>query len=321
MILPPRLKVGDRATIVSPSGSIADYRDLAERSKDALEKCSGLVMQFSEHAFGKEFYSSGTAEERRADLMNAFIDPDVKAIVLSLGGATAIDVVEVLDYEVIADNPKIIAGISDCATILNAITARTGLVTFHGLELFDFGRHGMPFTADSIREVWFDGWHGKYGANPDWADLEGDTTRFQGWREIKPGVASGVAVGGNSEALTQLIDTPYSPPLVGSILALETYRLQKRHIHALLTSLRMHGVFDRIAGLVIGYCLGSDEPGGGNERDIADIARETTSSYSFPIMQVGEIGHQVQNFLIPIGAEVRMDSSNLTLELTKPAVL
>jgi hypothetical protein len=142
----------------------------------------------------------------------------------------------------------------DSSTLLNAITARTGLLTFHGFELLDFSRHEMPYTAHSIKQVCFDQWSGEYHPNLDWRDLEGDETTYRGWREIKPGRADGIAVGGNSEAFMQLAGTKYCPPLDGSILFLGAYRLQKRHIQALLATLMLKGVFASIRGLIIGYC-------------------------------------------------------------------
>jgi muramoyltetrapeptide carboxypeptidase len=320
VIVPGRLRPGDRVRVMSPSSTITEQRDAAQNAAAVLEKSLGITIEFADHAFDACFYSSGTTEQRQHDLLAAFTDPEVKAIFLSMGGATAIDMLEGLDYDLIAANPKIVAGMSDSSTLLEAITAKTGLVTFYGFELLDFARHDLPYTTDSIRQVWFDGWSGPYRPNPNWHDLEGDPTSYRGWREIKPGQATGTAVGGNSEALTQVIGTAYCPRLDGAVLVLETYRLQKRHVQALMVSLRLKGVLDQISGMVLGYCLGSDQPGGRNERDVADILRETTTGYDFPILQIGEIGHQVENLILPLGATVHLDTRGPGFSLIGPAV-
>ncbi len=252
--------------------------------------------------------------------MAAFADPEVKAIFLSMGGATAIDMIDGLDYDLITANPKIVAGMSDSSTLLEAITAKSGLVTFYGFEMLDFARHDMPYTTDSIRRTWFDGWSGPFRPNPKWHDLEGDPTSYRGWREIKPGQVSGTVVGGNSEAFTQVIGTPFCPRLDGAVLVLETYRLQKRHIQALMVSLRLKGVLDKIQGMVLGYCLGSDQPDSRNERGVAEILRETTEGYEFPIIQIGEVGHQVENLILPLGGTVHIDTQGLGLRLVNPTV-
>ncbi len=285
-----------------------------------LESALGLKVEFAQHAFAQDYYSAGSIEQRTHDLMAAFADPEIKAVFFSTGGATAIDVVDQLDYDMIAENPKILAGLSDSSTLLNAVTAKTGLVTFHGFELLDFSGHEMEYTAQSARQVWFDRWFGDYRPNPEWRDLEGDETTYQGWREIKPGMARGTAVGGNSDAIMQLVGTDYCPPIDGSVLFLETYRLQKRHIQALLATLKLRGAFESISGLVLGYCLGSDASGTGNDRDIANIVLETTADYTFPVLQIGEIGHQVENLILPIGATIEFDTSSPSLGLPEPAV-
>jgi muramoyltetrapeptide carboxypeptidase len=320
IIRPERLRAGDRAVIVSSSSTIAGRSEAADRARVRLETALGLKVEFARHAFAQDYYSAGSTEERRHDLMAAFTDPEVKAVFFSTGGATAVYLVDRLDYDTIAEIPKVLAGLSDSSTLLNAVSAKTGLLTFHGFELLDFSGHEMQYTAQNARQVWFDRWSGEYRPNPEWRDLEGDDTTYRGWREIKPGRARGTAVGGNSEAFMQLVGTDYCPPLDGSVMFLETYRLQKRHIQALLATLKLKGAFESIGGLILGYCLGSDAPGTGNERDIADIVLETTADYTFPVMQIGEIGHQVENLILPIGVTIEFDASSPSLVLPEPAV-
>ena len=80
--------------------------------------------------------------------------------------------------------------------------------------------------------------------------------------------------------------------------------------------LRLWGTLDKINGLVIGYCLGSDNPARiGNDRELADLVLEATDGYDFPILQVGEIGHQVENMMVPIGAKANLDATAKTLEI------
>jgi muramoyltetrapeptide carboxypeptidase len=180
-IVPPALRGGDQGIIVSPSSTIADQRDVAVAARDALAAALGLDIAFAEHAFATHHYSAGSPAQRAADLMSAFTDPDIKAVFLAMGGATAIDVLDLLDYDVIRANPKVVSGISDSTTILQAITTRTGLTTFHGLELFDFARHRMSYTLASIRSTLFGAWSGSWRPNPDWRDLAGEATTYSGW--------------------------------------------------------------------------------------------------------------------------------------------
>lgn len=106
-----------------------------------------------------------------------------------------------------------------------------------------------------------------------------------------------------------------------TILVLETYMLHKKQIHRMLMSLRLKGVFNNIAGLIIGYCLGSDDPEViGNEQSMKELLLEVTEGYDFPIMQIGEIGHKVDNIMLPIGAQATMDATELTFSIDEPVV-
>lgn len=57
--------------------------------------------------------------------------------------------------------------------------------------------------------------------------------------------------------------------------------------------------------------MGSDNPEKqGNNRDIKDILLETTDGFDFPIMEVGEIGHNVENIIVPIGAKAELNATD-----------
>jgi muramoyltetrapeptide carboxypeptidase len=322
-LLAPALRPGDLVRAVSPSSTIAGMEAEMRSAAQAFGERLDVRVEFAEHAFATHHYSAGTPAERADDFMAAFADPDVAAVVLSMGGATAIDVLDLLDYDTIAANPKILTGISDSTTVLQAVTARTGLVTFHGIELYDYSRDPMPYTTANALNVWRDGWHGPWPENPAWRELNGETTTYTHRRTIRGGTATGPLAGGNSEAVTQLIGTPYEPDVDGAILVLETYRLHKRHIHALLVSLRQRGWLHRASGLVLGYLLGSEADRPGDDRDLADLVTEVTAGVpDLPVAQIGEIGHQVENLVLPLGATAHLDAAGPVpgLTLTGPAV-
>jgi len=315
-IKPKKLKSGDKVGVVSPSNSIKgreeDFKKAQTRFKDVL----GLELVAGENAFNEFYYSAGTAEERASDLNAMFANPEIKAIFFSTGGNTCIDLVERLDYDLIRKNPKIVCGISDGTTLLNSITAKTGLVTFLGMEFFEYANREMKYEFEYMKKAWFDGRIGEVKPNPNWTNFDQLPTRYAGWRTIKPGAAEGRLVGGNFLCFAQLMNTPYMPELTGNILVVETYNQHKKQIHRSLMRLRITGAFKEISGLVIGYCTGSDDPGKkGNDRDIKDILLEVTEGYDFPIMEVGEIGHYVENIIIPIGGRAKLDAGEKKFEI------
>lgn len=322
MVKPPKLYKGDVVGICSPSGTMAHKRDLLERAKANFEKTTGLSLVLAPNVYSKHYYSAGTTEERLADFHALIEDNSVKAIVFSGGGDTAIDLVAGLDYDLIARHPKIISGISDATTLLSSITAKTGLVTFLGLEFLDFASHDMDYEVDSITQQWFSGAVPKFEPNPDWRELDNTFTTYAGWQTIRPGKAEGRLVGGNLESFLQLVGTEYELSFPHKILFFETYKLPKKQIHKALMQLKMRGVFEGANGLIMGYCLNSDDPAVvGNDQPLSETVLEVTEEYDFPIMQIGEIGHRVENCLQPIGALASMDAGNLRFEILEPVAL
>lgn len=315
-IKPPKLKKGDFVGICSPSGTIAHKQDLFKQAKANFEQATGLKTVVSPNAFNKHYYSAGTPAERSSDFASFIDNPDIKAIIFSAGGDTAIDLVDQLPYEKIDQHPKIISGISDATTLLSAITARTGLITFLGLEFLDFGKHEMAYELAYLKKAWFEGQMGGIECNEKWHDLNNTHNNYKGWQTIHPGEATGRLVGGNSESFIQLLGTKYELPLADSILFLETYKQPKKQIHKTLMQLKIRGLLDDIKGLLVGYCLNCDAPDViGNEQTLIDLVSEIVSDYSFPVMHVGEIGHYVENFLQPLGAQVHMNATNHKLEV------
>ncbi len=315
---PPKLRPGDLVAIISPSQPpAAKYnQEQVKKACSNFEQATGLKTILAPNALAEHYYSAGTVQQRLDDFHWALKNPDVKGIVFSVGGFTCIELVDKLDYDLIKQHPKIIAGISDATTLLNPILAKTGLITFLGIELTDFGLEPMTYEAKSLKRAWFEGGIGAIQANPNWRDFDDLPTAYSGWETIRPGVAEGVIVGGNSVGFDQLYRTEYAPDVTGNILVLEFYKCGKQEIHGVLARFKLWGVLDKVSGLVVGYCLGSDQPGvKGNERTMKDLVLEVTSDYNFPVMQIGEIGHNVENIMLPIGARARLDATAKTFEI------
>src|SRR5215208_834822 len=71
-------------------------------------------------------------ERRVADLHAMFHDPEIRAILTTVGGDHSCQLLPHLDFELIRRNPKIFMGYSDITVLNLAIAARTDLVTFNG---------------------------------------------------------------------------------------------------------------------------------------------------------------------------------------------
>jgi len=92
-------------------------------------------------------------QARAADLMAAFADPQIKAILATIGGDDQITVLPFLDPAVAAANPKAFLGYSDNTNMLNWLW-NLGVAGYHGGGTMErLGRAGglHPVSLTSLR--------------------------------------------------------------------------------------------------------------------------------------------------------------------------
>lgn len=63
---------------------------------------------------------------------NAFKDETIKGIICLRGGYGTTRILDLLDYEAIASNPKVFMGFSDITALHTAFNQICNMVTFHG---------------------------------------------------------------------------------------------------------------------------------------------------------------------------------------------
>ncbi|MBO7318140.1 MAG: LD-carboxypeptidase, partial [Bacteroidales bacterium] len=87
MIIPKSLQPGDTIAIVSPSSKI-----LPEYIEGAVHRLQswGYRVAVGAHAYDVHGNFAGTPEDRLADLRQALLDPEVKAIMCARGGYGAV---------------------------------------------------------------------------------------------------------------------------------------------------------------------------------------------------------------------------------------
>lgn len=129
-IIPSALKAGDTIGLVCPAYPLLAEMDLqiAQETLQAL----GFKVKVGKHIGDRYGYLAGSDKDRANDLHEMFKDKSVKGILAIHGGWGCARVLPHLDFELIKNNPKVLIGYSDITALLNAIYAKTGLVTFHG---------------------------------------------------------------------------------------------------------------------------------------------------------------------------------------------
>ena len=112
-----------------------------------------MNVTFSKHAPDIDIFMSSSVESRIADLHEAFADSKVKGILTVLGGYNSNHLLDYIDYDLIAKNPKILCGFSDITALLNAIYAKTGLVSYSCPHFSTFAmQKGLEHTLEYFKK-------------------------------------------------------------------------------------------------------------------------------------------------------------------------
>lgn len=268
---PPKPVPGDRVAVISPSAALPGILPLPyELGLERLRKEYGL--EPVEYPATRRMGS--TPQERADDIHAAFADPDVKAVMASIGGDDQITVLPLLDRELIRANPKPFFGYSDNTNLL-AYLWNTGIVGYHGASVMgELGRPGAmdPLTAESLRAALFAS--GEYELRPaerwrdvdrDWADpatfaSEPETRPGTGWTWINADrVVEGRSWGGCLEILAWLLTADREIPLGlsvhdGGVLFLETSEElpSGEEVFRVLRSMGERGLLQRFSALLMG---------------------------------------------------------------------
>lgn len=311
-ILPPRLKEGDLIGLVTPGSPIRE-----EQLKACVLKLEelGFRTTYMDSVLSEYGYLAGRDQERADELMEMFARQDVDAIWCVRGGYGSIRILDLLDYELIRNNPKIFMGYSDITALITAIYQETGLVTFHGpVGTSDFNH----FSKKSIRKVLLE---------PQ-AEYKYPYKRDRGTRTnpeydrytLHGGQAEGILIGGNISVLDSIIGTPFEPDFANKIVYLEdigekTYRVDKMVFHLLSgTNLK------EAAGIVMGVfedCNVNDEP----TLSLKEALDDLLIPLGIPVSYGLSFGHIRRMITIPTGVRAAMDADKNSFRLLEAAVV
>jgi muramoyltetrapeptide carboxypeptidase len=297
-IRPPRLKPGDTVGIVAPAGPFDP--DLFNQGLDVLASM-GFRTFVPEEIFENNRYLAGSDAHRAKLVTQIFQDPSVDAIVCARGGFGCLRILPLLDFDVMRTNPKVFVGLSDISALLVAITAKTGLVTFHGPLVTTLAK-APEFTRQSMLAAISSDTHLKVTPG------KGVT--------IKAGRAQRPITGGNLTTLCHLLGTPFQPRFENHILFLEDRGEAHYRIDRMLFQMKLAGCFDGIAGLV----LGSFEECGALD-GIYQIFQECFQDIPIPILAGFDVGHGKQNLTIPFGLAITLDADKQVLSFDQPATV
>ncbi len=293
MIVPEAVRPGDTLRLIAVSGCVheGDQTQTVAHAREKLEAL-GFSVIVDESCHARYGYLTGTDAERAQALERAFLDPLSQGIVCLKGGYGCNRMVDLVHWDRVLAHPKAFLGFSDITTLHLAMNAR-GLVTFHG----PMGTSVLP-EAEARTSLL--------------RALSGDTGDWlmpaSGTQCVRAGCAEGTLIGGNLSLVAAACGTPYFPDMKGRILFLEEIGEYVYAIDRMLNQLRLCGVFDQIAGLILGAftdCRGEYA----DSFSLGEVVENALKNTSCPVLAQVHAGHVAQSLTLPLGRTVRMDAA------------
>jgi muramoyltetrapeptide carboxypeptidase len=310
----PALKPGDTIAFVAPAGPARLAPVLAYQKR--LEKDGYKVLLPEGIGRRRSGYLGGTDAERAAELNAMIRDPRVRAIFPVCGGYGVTRILDCIDYAGLRKDPKIVIGFSDLTALHLAIARKAHLITFHSpMPMADLWREDQPefvFASASFRRAVFadrypKGETGYAVATP----AEARPMKLVG------GTARGRLLGGNLTLICSTLGTPYAIEPRGAILLVEDVNEAPYRVDRSLSQLRLAGVLDAVAGVVVGSFVGK-KPGDAKELD--RVLREYFGALKMPVVMNFPVGHAPRNVTLPHGGLVQLDADRGTLRVVENPV-
>lgn len=314
-VLAPRLRPGDTLGVISPANATYE-REPLQIAIEALQ-AMGFKVKVGTHARARYGQFAGTDAMRASDINTFFADDTVAGLIALTGGSGCNRIIDKLDYALIRAKPKFFGGFSDLTALVNGIQRQTGLVTFHcpvaGSEWNDFSVTHFKAMVMQAQAPLLRNPTGERGDN-----LVQTQDRIT---TLCPGRARGHLIGGNLSVLASLAGSPYMPACRGGVLFLEEVNEYIYRVDRMLSTLRLCGALDSLAGVVIGKFT-KCEPGEGKYGTLTldEVFDDYFLPLNVPVFRGAMIGHIKRKFTIPVGLGVEMDADAGTLQLLGPAV-
>lgn len=339
VVRPPPLDPGDRLAIVAPSsGGAASAPHIFELALERLESTFDVEPVVHPTARQSDEYLRAHPEARAAAIHESFKDPDIDAVMATIGGDDQIRVLDHLDPEVLRENPTRFFGLSD-NTNLSLYLWNQGIASYTGVSLMsELGvPGGLPeFTERYLRRALFEETIGELEPVSEWADMTvgWDTPRDEyeqhgldyqpagGWQWAGSDEAAAGTLWGGSMGVVRwnLMADRYLPDperLDGSILALETAEdlPDADRVRWTLQAMGERGLLQRFDGLVVGRPATQNwmEQRDGDERErYRQAQREAIQSQmerynpDVPIAFDVDFGHAIPSAPVPVGGTVEI---------------
>jgi muramoyltetrapeptide carboxypeptidase len=299
-----RLCLGDTIGLIAPAS--AENKNTIQTGIDFL-KAKGFKIKEGKNIYNRFGYLAGTDIERSEDLINMFLDPSVKMILCIRGGYGSMRTLPYINFNIIKNNPKIFIGFSDITTYLNIFYSKCGLITFHGPMLnsnFD------DVTFKCLLDTIMGGYKPYTISNP-----KNIITKCN-FNEP----SEGILVGGNLSLICSTLGTNYELDTKDKILFLEDVNEEPYSIDRKLTQLILSNKLQQCCGIILGQFTNCTLPHYERSLTLDEIIDDRILKLNKPTICNFMSGHDYPKLTLPIGANVRINSKNGSIDVLEAVV-
>lgn len=304
MIKPKGLKIGDTIGVVAPASPTT-----IDRVEKAYEKLIGMGFKviMGESCYSNYGYLAGTDDVRAEDLNKMFKNQEIDGIICLRGGYGTPRILDLIDYDLVKNNPKVFIGYSDITALHIAFNQLSTLVTFHGpMVSSDLIGEFSQFSKESLYNSILEG---KF--QPIIKDPLDEITIING------GKAEGAIIGGNLSLITSTIGTPYEIDTKGKILFIEEIGEEPYRIDRMFTQLRLSKKLEETEGIILGdfnNCV-AESSEYDDSLTLEEIIDQIIKPLGKPTIFNLKAGHCEPMITIPFGVKAKLDADNKVLIL------
>ena len=302
MKCPKFLAKRDTIGLIAPSGPLRNIK--IEEIKYELNKLGYEVKIGKSCYLSYKGYLSGRDEDRALDLEKMFLDKDVDAIMCVRGGYGCARILDLIDFTIIRDNPKIFIGFSDITALHIAINQICDLVTYHGImaasiKKWDYFTYSSLINALNFKD-----------------ELILKNPCNEKLISIYDGSCEGKLIGGNLSLIVSTLGTKYEIDTKDKILFIEEIGEFTYKIDRMLNHLQMAGKFKDCKGIIFGEFTDCNKSFD-NDDQILNLFQEIAIKNKKPTICNLKSGHCIPMVSIPLNMTCQMNSLNEEIKIIR----
>ena len=302
MKCPKFLAKRDTIGLIAPSGPLRNIK--IEEIKYELNKLGYEVKIGKSCYLSYKGYLSGRDEDRALDLEKMFLDKDVDAIMCVRGGYGCARILDLIDFTIIRDNPKIFIGFSDITALHIAINQICDLVTYHGImaasiKKWDYFTYSSLINALNFKD-----------------ELILKNPCNEKLISIYDGSCEGKLIGGNLSLIVSTLGTKYEIDTKDKILFIEEIGEFTYKIDRMLNHLQMAGKFEDCRGIIFGEFTDCNKAFD-KDYEILNLFQEIAIKNKKPTICNLKSGHCIPMVSIPLNMICQMNSVNEEIKIIR----